>query len=448
MTHRNKLNLKSYNGKNRIYAQHGTVRGLSKMLLWNSELGEYQMPSSGNPWIARKNVKNSFGVSERAQKTFATFESAKAWLGNGNIAPELDKLSTKSDLPKGFETFEGCSLAKKFENVVDDFRKRRYPKLCQGTRVHYDQLLRLHFVPLMKLPVREITPKVVNEWIDYLIDNVHRFPQARNRKSFVKELTLLGVILRYYDDNEDDPDFKFPIKGRHRKAVLIRTDSKVEDRDLSHEEFLLVAQAFDKLKNKNSPVLKCLFIVQYRQALRVSEAAALHWEDLKMDFRNHVESRVRICRHIEWSRATGIESELTNGFKNSKSLGGFKDQPVFTESFQALKQLHFVGAKGLVFKDEQGEFFSYRAIQAVYGQAFKLAGVEFKGTHQLRHGGCRLVYNRTGDLAVASQILGNQDAETIKIYAKRDKSALNEVARKEWELVTFTNSGEDKISSL
>ena len=107
-----------------------------------------------------------------------------------------------------------------------------------------------------------------------------------------------------------------------------------------------------------------------------------------------------------------------------------------------------MGAKGLVFKDELGEFFSYRAIQAVYGQAFKLTSVEYKGTHQLRHGGCRLVCNRTADLAVASQILGKQDAETVKVYAKRDKSALNEVARKEWELVTFANGGEDKISSL
>ena len=299
----------------------------------------------------------------------------------------------------------------------------------------------------MNMPVRDITPKAVNEWIDYLIDNIHRFPQARHRKSFEKELTLLGVILRYYDDNEDDPDFKFPTKSRHRKAVQIRKDSKVEDRDLSLEEFFRVALAFDSLKNKQAHLVKCLFSVQFRQALRVSEAAAIHWEDLKMDFRNPSASNVRICRHIEWTRTTDVKSKLTNGFKNSKSLGGFKDQPLFTESFQALKRLHYVGAKGLVFKDEHGEFFSYRTIQAIYGQAFKLAGVEFKGTHQLRHGGCRLVYNRTGDLAVASQILGNQDAETIKIYAKRDKSALNEVARKEWELVTSTIGGETKIST-
>ena len=105
------------------------------------------MPSSGKPWVSRKNVKNSFGLSERAQKTFATFESAKAWLGNGNIALELDKPGTKSDPPKAFEPFEGCLLAKKFENVVDEFRRRRYPKLAQGTRSHYDQLLRLHFFP-------------------------------------------------------------------------------------------------------------------------------------------------------------------------------------------------------------------------------------------------------------------------------------------------------------
>ena len=70
----------------------------------------------------------------------------------------------------------------------------------------------------------------------------------------------------------------------------------------------------------------------------------------------------------------------------------------------------------------------------------------------MRHGGCRLIYNRTGDLAVAGQILGNRDAETIAVYAKRDKSALNDVAQKEWatvewEVVTSASGGEAKTSN-
>jgi hypothetical protein len=42
----------------------------------------------------------------------------------------------------------------------------------------------------------------------------------------------------------------------------------------------------------------------------------------------------------------------------------------------------------------------------------------------LRHGGCRAIYNETGDVALAGMILGNEDSDTVKVYARRDKKAL------------------------
>jgi integrase len=436
MTNRNKPNLKTFNGKTRIYMQQGIVHGLSKLLVWNPKAGEYQMPITGKPWVARKTERYSFGVMERMQKTFETFEAARNWLQQNSQPLVVQQVGTISKGFSGSETFATCSPGRTFENLVEEFKRRRYPKLSRGTKAHYDQLLRLHFVPLMNISIKSMTPKVVDEWIDYLIENAGRFHQAVHRKSFSKELTLLGVILHYYDEHEDDAEFRFPIKARHRKAVELRKDGGIEDRDLSYEEFLKVAEAFDSLKSKNAATLKVMFILQFRQALRISEAAALHWEDLKLDFRNPQTSHVRICRHMEWSRTTGTDSMLSLGFKNSKGSQGFKDQPLFPESFHALKKLHFIGAKGLVFRAESGSFFEYRCIQAIFAQAFKKAGVEYKGTHQMRHGGCRLIYNRTADLAVAGQILGNRDAETIAVYAKRDRSALNDVAQKEWDAVT------------
>ena len=51
----------------------------------------------------------------------------------------------------------------------------------------------------------------------------------------------------------------------------------------------------------------------------------------------------------------------------------------------------------------------------------------------MRHGGCRKVYNLTGDLAVAKQILGNSSLKSVAVYAVRDTSALDEVAQKSWK---------------
>jgi integrase len=72
-------------------------------------------------------------------------------------------------------------------------------------------------------------------------------------------------------------------------------------------------------------------------------------------------------------------------------------------------------------------------IQNAYERAFARAGVPFNGTHSLRHGGCNLVYNQTGDMAVASQILGNEDPDTVKVYAKPDARALQDVSNRAWE---------------
>ncbi|MGH1469395.1 MAG: hypothetical protein ACRBBP_11075 [Bdellovibrionales bacterium] len=50
----------------------------------------------------------------------------------------------------------------------------------------------------------------------------------------------------------------------------------------------------------------------------------------------------------------------------------------------------------------------------------------------MRHGGCRALYNETGDLAVAKQHLGNKNLSSVLVYAHRRASALSEVVSKRW----------------
>ena len=71
-------------------------------------------------------------------------------------------------------------------------------------------------------------------------------------------------------------------------------------------------------------------------------------------------------------------------------------------------------------------------MQHAYEQAFKVAKLTFGGTHNFRHGGVQLVYNRSGgNQALAGQLLGNEDSETIRHYARLSKTALKDVAKKE-----------------
>jgi hypothetical protein len=77
--------------------------------------------------------------------------------------------------------------------------------------------------------------------------------------------------------------------------------------------------------------------------------------------------------------------------------------------------------------------FEYHVIRDSYNTAFRKAGLPYSATHVMRHGWTREILDDTnGDFAVAGQLLGNTDRESINTYAKRNKSALTVVARRKW----------------
>jgi integrase len=136
---------------------------------------------------------------------------------------------------------------------------------------------------------------------------------------------------------------------------------------------------------------------------------------------------------VVWLRAKGLGAYIHHvGFKNSEANEGCKEQPLFPEPYFALKALKRERRTGLIFQVE-GEHFRYRQIEFAYNKAFELAGLPYRGTHIMRHGGTRLVYNATKDLEVAKQILGNRDLQTVQVYAQRDATALTQFAHERWK---------------
>lgn len=433
-----KFNQKCFLGKTRIYRPVPGTTNICRLWIWDNERKAYSAPERGKVYEARRYEPRLSGGKTRVKKCFATLEEARAWQGgllgteeSNEPAPNEKNLS--KDSPKR-DRLPQRSRGPAFKDIVEDFRRRHYPALARGTCIHYDQLLRIHYDMLLKQRVNEITPQLLDDWILERKKMLQTHRQAKLRKSFDKELNLLAAILNFYNEYYDDLDFRFPIKRRHRRDGKLHGTQVARDRDLTRENFLKVRE---KLETVGNPVMTALFTVQWRQALRISEAAAIFWEDVHMDFKNPENSYLDICRHVEWSRKRGMESVITPGFKNSKALGGRKRLPMFPETFEALKSLYFIGSKGLVFRTDKAGFFSYPMIQKSYKKAFLAAGIPYTGTHALRHGGCRDIYNETGDLAIAGMMLGNEDAETVKVYAKRDPAALRKLTQAHWERASF-----------
>lgn len=428
-----KFNPKKFQNKTRIYAPVPGAQLLARVYEWDVGRQEYRDPPRGHRYLARRRELVE-GKKVLKAKAFATLDEARNWQTRmDDLATNPKSVSPKNTLHR-FADHEAVSAKPSplFGEIVDEWRRRTFAKLSKSTQAVYERYLRLHFQSLMGLPVRSFTARLVDEWIDERKRFIGQSAQSRQRSSFEHELTLLGSVLRYYVEYHDDVDFRLPIKKRHREAAIVAKDVGAgKTKDLSCDEFMRFRA--ELLNGPHPLVIAALATVQYFQALRISEAAAIHWEDVTLDWKKPQNSRLRICRHVIFMRGRGTESYIEAGFKNASKDEPVKEQPLFPESFEAFKTLFQIGGGGLVFKQDEGTFLSYREIQHAYDHAFGRAGLPYRGTHVLRHGGTRNLYNETGDLAVAQQLLGNSDLKTTLVYAKRQKGALTKVAEQHWE---------------
>lgn len=413
-----KFNPKSYAGKPRIYVSVPNSPRISRLWVWDVATGEYRSPLQGKPYMVGR--YETVGLKrKRRYQFFATLEEARAWQVEGE---------TKS--PETAAETSRRATGPLFGDLIDEWRGRCYSAVAASTQISYDNLIRLHFGNLLGFTMHEFTPQRVDLWLDELRNPESKTMKSKKRITFKNELKLLSTILNYYDNYHDDPEFQNPIKSRHRLAIRLNR-SRAKAKDLKEEAFLLFRESLRTI-TRNGETFAALATVQYYQALRISEAAALHWEDIDLDWSAPSRSRVRVMRLVVWPRKKGLASFIQNGFKNAEANEGIKEQPMFPETFDVLSRLHRPGARGPVFTID-GRHIEYRAIQSAYDRAFRKAGLPFTGTHVMRHGGCRRVYNQEGDLAVAQQLLGNSDLKSTLVYAKRDAAALTEVARRLWQ---------------
>lgn len=416
---------KKYNGKRRLFRRVAGAAGIQRIWVWDPERAEYRAPTFGLAFVARRYEVTAQGGRKRVKGMFGTLEEAREWTRNLASAPPnlVVPLSSATSVQ---------SLGPTFQEVYDAFWKKKVSKLGSGTQANYRRYVRLHFGSVLNVPIRSVTARFVDDLLEEWRSSLGRFHQSKVRTCFKHELSVLRSVLRFYQEYYDDPEFRFPLKERHsRDAVLAKAPPK--HKDLSEQEFLRFHDALSK--RKNGALFSAMATVQFYQALRISEVAALRHEDLLLNFRSPRESSLRVCQHVVYPRVGKELPVVEAGFKNARGgQDSVKEQPLWPETFAALKTVFRLGMKGLVFGLSPTAPFSYRSIQAAYDAAFEDAGLPYRGTHVLRHGGTRRVYNATGgDLAVAQQLLGNADLESTLVYAKRDKRALRNLVEKDWQ---------------
>lgn len=415
MNIRRRFDPKQYLGKERIYQSVPSHRGISRILVWNANHGRYDIPPRGGLYRATRYEVIGNRERKRVFQYFEELDAALNWQAGADrfVEPAVD-------------------IGVVFGEVVDDWRKKKLIQKARSTQVAYEKMLKLYFGSLLAKPMKDFTSKTVDDWLDELKDPAGKFMKSKRRVAFDHELSLLSGILRYYREYKDET-FRHSVLERHCEDVQTGRQPRRTKKDIRLPDFHKFI--VELRKQRHGAILSALATVQYFQALRISEAAAIHWEDLYLDHETPEASRLQVTRSVIWLRSKGLGSFINHvGFKNADANDGCKEQPLFPESYFALTALGSDGKSGLVFQVD-AHHFGYRQIEFAYNKAFALAGLPYRGTHIMRHGGTRLVYNATKDLEVAKQILGNRDIQTVQVYAQRDATALTQFAQERWKSV-------------
>lgn len=408
-----KFNPKIYAGRARIERSLAGSPNVTKIFSWNPEKVVYEPNESSKCYLARrKRFLN--GITQKEKKAFCSLNEAKQWQHEAQADREPVEKKAAATSPR-------------FSYVLSEYRKNRMTQLKPSTQSAYNKLMNNKYFDFLKdYEIQLITPQVIDAWIRYL----KTLTSKESRTSFKKEFTLLKTVLNYYAEYQDD--YVLPLKSRHKKDIIVKASNGSKLKDLSEEQFLRFRD--ELVKCKLGKFLGALATVQFYQALRISEAAGLHREDIFFS-PQATESRIRVTKSVHYlENKKGV---IQQSFKNSKSNAGVKEQPLFPESYLALKRFTeaYPDRQGALFLQENGlELLTYRQIQAAYDRAFKGAGLDYSGTHIMRHGGARLIYDRSkGDFGATKQILGNADVKSVQVYAHRSTSALNEFCNTVWE---------------
>lgn len=382
---------------------------------WDAEKKMYVDPPSGVKRYRAFRRRLMGGKVIRETKCFDRLEEARKWKSYQDCDEvtlnPIDPVAKPSQ-PTG---------GPKFEEVMELRRAMKWRTYAESTKIAYEKLLR-YLVFFNGMDIRAITPSVIDEWLKEMTASKVLKNQHSTRENYHHELATLSGVLRYYAEYHDDSEFVFPVKKRHWESAIVKRVRNKRKEPLTPIQF---EEWVKHLKAQKEGLLKeTLVRTQRSGALRISEAAAIHWDDINWEKRF-----ITIKRAVIWPRRKGEPVFIQDGFKN----GDQKEVPLTPDAFHALKELRRQHLCPLVFH-RAGKPLEYRAIQSAYDRAFKAANLPFRGTHVMRRTGTSWVLDQSGgDVGLAKQILGNSDWATVSLYGKRSHLALKEFNDKLWK---------------
>jgi integrase len=255
------------------------------------------------------------------------------------------------------------------------------------------------------MDMHEIRPRILDGWVNLLLDPAYLAKQKKSRINYRHEFSLLSTLFKFYRNYEDE-NFVNPILDRHRERLCAKSRA-----NKAHQiRFLNPVQenAFLNSFSENE-LFHDLALFQLQTGTRIGEAAAMEFQNI--DF---VRNELVVCQHIDWPRKKGDNLILQKGTKG----GPIRVIPLSPKCRELLLRRRNSVSSTLVFPNASLSWISYREIQVFYDRAFEKADLIHRGSHTLRHTFAVQFLEQTKDIYALQRILGHASLEETQTYAK------------------------------
>lgn len=310
-----------------------------------------------------------------------------------------------------------------FSDCLKKYIKEGLPLQKKSTRQGYETRFRyLTTGPLPSVKMKDLNSQTVYKWIQWL--KKQKTIENPIRKSFLKELELLKIILNWYK-NFVDSDFNVPITKKHRHLCYYKIiPSKRPDYYAKPEE-LRTWIKWLKEKRKN-PVYWRLALFMTLTGARISEACGLSWDHI--DFKR---KQAIVIKKMVWDHSTKKPYlEETTKTDSSVRLLLLPEELMTVLTVMKRENSKYKNKQDLLFVGSNGEALKYNAIQAVFNAGFKALGLPWRSTHILRHSYATGALMATQNISAVQASLGHSSSRMTERYAKVIALLDNEVAEK------------------
>jgi len=354
--------------------------------------------------IYQKEITGKFLVEKRMKgklhtASFPSLYEAKQWQKHFD--------GTKAKIPTGGSSYSTL------KEVWESMQRNHFPILATSTKEIWHRRYKM-LVMLEHLPMDQLTPAKVSEWVIYWVSHysTEEYQTGRGRAGrchLNNELNLLVCIFNWYKESEifekEALHLTCPVKKKHRKMGFIKPLPDKKKQIELHHAFLF----FESLQ----PLYRDLAQMQFYTAGRIGEVSGIQWKNV--DKKNR---RLLIKETCIWDMTNKTFIELKQFPKNREPRAVF----ITDEIMEVLKRREAFRIPGndYVFHVE-GNPLNYCTIQINYRGAQRKSGIPYTGTHILRHGMAKLARQIGGGLDAVLAMTGHKDLKLADHYSKSNE---------------------------